>query len=65
MVTKHNIKSTILDMEEEIRALTREIQKPYPEPVQRALRDRLNSLSDNCYRYKLQAKAWGIGQQDV
>lgn len=57
MVTKHNIKNIILNMEEEIRTLTWEIQKSYPEPVRRALQDRLNSLSGNCYRYKLQAKA--------
>lgn len=60
MVTKHNIKNIILNMEEEIRTLTWEIQKPYPESVRRPLQDRLNSLSDNCYRYKLQAKAWGV-----
>lgn len=28
--------------------------------VKRALKDKLNFLQDNCYRYKLQAKAWGI-----
>lgn len=60
MVNKENIKGIIEEHEKEISEIKTELKKAESETVKNALKSRLSFLEDNCYRYKLQAKAWGI-----
>lgn len=60
MLNKSNILEIIKDHEKEMADIRIEIMKADSDVVKRALKDKLNFLQDNCYRYKLQAKAWGI-----
>ncbi len=60
MLNKSNIVEIIRQHEREIAEIKIEIMKADSDIVKRALKDKLNFLEDNCYRYKLQAKAWGI-----
>ena len=60
MLNKSNILEIIKDHEKEMADIRIEIMKADSDVVKRALKDKLNFLQDNCYQYKLQAKAWGI-----
>lgn len=60
MLNKSNIVGIIKDHEKEMSEIRIEIMKAESDIAKRALKDKLNFLEDNCYRYKLQAKAWGI-----
>ncbi len=60
MLNKSNIVEIIKDHEKEMSEIRIEIMKAESDIAKRALKDKLNFLEDNCYRYKLQAKAWGI-----
>ena len=60
MLNKSNIVRIIKDHEKEIAEIKIELMKTGSDIVKRALKDKLNFLKDNCYRYKLQARAWGI-----
>lgn len=60
MLNKSNILEIIKDHEKEMSEIRIEIMKTDSDIAKRALKDKLNFLEDNCYRYKLQAKAWGI-----
>lgn len=59
-MTKANIKDIISEHEKEIAEMKRELEKPYPESVKKSIEKEIGFLEDNCYRYKLQAKAWGV-----
>lgn len=61
MLNKANIKGIIAEHEKEISEIKTELKKVQSETVKNCLKSRLSFLEDNCYRYKLQAKAWGIG----
>ena len=60
MLSKSNIVEIIKAHEKEMSEIRIEIMKTDSDIAKRALKDKLNFLEDNCYRYKLQAKAWGI-----
>ena len=60
MLSKSNIVEIIKVDEKEMTEIKIELMKTDSDIVKRALKDKLNFLEDNCYRYKLQAKAWGI-----
>ncbi len=60
MLNKSNIVEIIKDHEKEMSEIRIEIMKADSDIAKRALKDKLNFLEDNCYRYKLQANAWGI-----
>lgn len=60
MLNKSNILEIIKDHEKEMAEIRIELMKADSDIVKRSLRDKLNFLEDNCYRYKMQAKAWGI-----
>lgn len=60
MLNKSNILEIIKDHEKEMTEIRIELMKTDSDIAKRALKDKLNFLEDNCYRYKLQARAWGI-----
>lgn len=60
MLNKSNILEIIKDHEKEMAEIRIELMKTDSDIAKRALKDKLNFLEDNCYRYKLHAKAWGI-----
>lgn len=60
MLSKSNIVEIIKAHEKEMSEIRIEIMKTDSDIAKRALKDKLNFLEDNCYRYKLQAKAWRI-----
>lgn len=60
MFNKPNILKIIKDHEKEMAEIRIELMKADSDIAKRALKDKLNFLEDNCYRYKMQAKAWGI-----
>ncbi|VYT09994.1 Uncharacterised protein [uncultured Clostridium sp.] len=60
MLSESNIVEIIKVDEKEMAEIKIELMKTDSDIVKRALKDKLNFLEDNCYRYKLQAKAWGI-----
>lgn len=60
MLNKSNILEIIKDHQKKMAEIRIELMKTDSDIVKRALKDKLNFLEDNCYRYKLQAKAWGI-----
>lgn len=60
MLSESNIVEIIKVDEKEMAEIKIELMKTDSDIVKRALKDKLNFLQDNCYRYKLQAKAWGI-----
>lgn len=63
MLNKKNIMGIIQDHQDEIDQLEYELEQArqwcMTESVQ-SLSNRLSYLKDNQYRYKLQAKAWGL-----
>lgn len=60
MLSESNIVEIIKVDEKEMAEIKIELMKTDSDIVKRALKDKLNFLEDNCYRYKLQAKAWRI-----
>ena len=60
MLNKGNIQGIIASLESDIAKMELESLRPYPEPVKKLIQQELGNLKDNCYRYKLQAKAWGL-----
>lgn len=60
MLNKSNILEIIKDHEKKMAEIIIELMKTDSDIAKRALKDKLNFLEDNFYRYKLQAKAWGI-----
>lgn len=60
MLNKSNILEIIKDHEKEMAEIRIELMKADSDIVKQALKYKLDFLEDNCYRYKMQAKAWGI-----
>ena len=60
MVNRSNIMDIINSCQKEIDELRFELFNIKNESVSKAVKNRLSFLEDNQYRYKLQAKAWGI-----
>ena len=60
MVNRSNIMDIINSCQREIDELRFELLNIKNESVSKAVKNRLSFLEDNQYRYKLQAKAWGI-----
>ena len=60
MVTKSNIVQIINKYQEEIDELRADLINIYSKNSRRIIENRISYLEDNMYRYKLQAKAWGI-----
>ena len=60
MLNKSNILEIIKDHEKEMAEIRIAIMKADSDIVKQALKYKLDFLEDNCYRYKMQAKAWGI-----
>lgn len=60
MYDKDNILEIIADHQRDIGKVKAELQKTDNEVVKTALQKELNFLEDNQYRYKLQARAWGL-----
>lgn len=60
MITKSNITKIINEHQKEINELELELKLIHTPGAKRVVNDRLSFLHDNMYRYKLQAKAWGI-----
>ena len=60
MLNKYNIKDIINDHQREIDEIRAELKITHTPHARKALENRISSLQDNMYRYKLQAKAWGI-----
>lgn len=59
-MNKSNIKEIIASFDRGITEMKLELAKPHSESVKRLIQKEIGNLEDNCYRYKLQAKAWGI-----
>lgn len=60
MVNKNNIMDIINDHQRKIDEIRDELRITHTPHARHALEDRISYLQDNMYRYKLQAKAWGI-----
>lgn len=60
MLTKSSITGIINEYQKKIDELESELKLIHTPGAKRAINDRLSVLRDNMYRYKLQAKAWGI-----
>ena len=60
MLNKYNIKDIISDHQREIDEIRDELKITHTPHARHALENRISFLEDNMYRYKLQAKAWGI-----
>lgn len=60
MYDKDNILEIIADHQRDIDKIEAELRKTDSEVVKNALCKELNFLADNQYRYKLQARAWGL-----
>lgn len=57
---RDNILEIIADHQRDIDKINAEMERADSEVVKRALQKELNFLVDNQYRYKLQARAWGL-----
>lgn len=60
MVTKSNIKEIIRQQQKRVDDMKSELSLVYTPYARKALNDEMAVLEDNIYRYKLQARAWGI-----
>ena len=60
MLDKSNIIGIINAHQEEIDEMKAEIQSIKNGSAKRAVQNRIAYLEDNQYRYKLQARAWGM-----
>lgn len=59
-MTKDTIMGIIDAHDKDIAFLKKEVGKDYPDAVCVAIENRLEFLEDNVYRYRMQAKAWGL-----
>lgn len=60
MYNRENIMEIIDEHQQEIDVLEAELKTATSESVIGAIKDKLSFLYDNQYRYKLQARAWGL-----
>jgi len=60
MYNKDNIIEIIDDHQKEINELEESLKSAIGAAVVSAIKSRLSFLYDNQYRYKLQARAWGL-----
>lgn len=60
MYNRNNIMDIIKEHQKEIDELNLQLLVITNESVKNAVKGRLSFLQDNMYRYKLQAKAWGL-----
>lgn len=60
MYNRENILDIINDFEVSIAKIEKEIETAESDTVRDALKHEFDSLDDNCYRYKMQARAWGL-----
>lgn len=60
MVDKNNIMEIIIEHQKEIDSLELSKKSINDISVRSAIDSKLSFLYDNMYRYKLQAKAWGL-----
>lgn len=60
MYSRENIMSIIDEHQKEIDDLEAELKIAKSEAVIGAIKEKLSFLYDNKYRYKLQARAWGL-----
>ena len=60
MYNENNILDIIADHQREIDMIKSEMEKPFNDIVKQALKEKLNFLEDNQFRYKLQARAGGL-----
>lgn len=60
MLNKSNIMGIINDHQREIDEIRDELKITHTPHARHALENRISFLRDNMYRYKLQARAWGI-----
>ena len=60
MLNTHNIIDIINSHQREIDEIRDELKVTHTPHARKALENRIFYLEDNMYRYKLQAKAWGI-----
>lgn len=60
MYNKGNIIEIINDYQKEIDVLENSLKNTSDEAVRNAINHELSFLQDNQYRYKMQAKAWGL-----
>ena len=60
MLNKSNIIKIINAHQEEIDELEAELPNIKKDSAKRAVQNRIAYLHDNQYRYKLQARAWGM-----
>ena len=60
MLNKYNIKDIINDHQREIDEIRAELTITHTQHARKALGNMISSLQDNMYRYKLQARAWGV-----
>lgn len=60
MLNKDNIMDIISDHQKEINELEESLKSTTNASVKSVINNRLSFLYDNQYRYKLQARAWGL-----
>ncbi len=60
MLTKDNILDYIRDLQKEADEIKECLEKTSNSTVKKHLRQGLWNVEDNLYRYKLQARAWGL-----
>ena len=60
MLNKNNIVTIINEHEKDIKKIKLELAITFTPKAREALKHELDFLEDNLYRYKLQARAWGI-----
>lgn len=64
MLNRDNILDIIKDFEDKMEHLERELENITDENVRDVIKDRLANLADNKFRHELQAKAWGLMDDD-
>lgn len=60
MLTRENIGQIIAEHDYQISELKAALQHEHSAVVRGAIEDKLSFYEDNVYRYRLQAKAWGM-----
>lgn len=60
MLSKNNILEIINNHQREIDEIREELKITHTPHARHAMEREISNLEDNMYRYKLQAKAWGI-----
>lgn len=59
-MSRQNILEIIAEHEAEIHALKAELSLERSSRVKKSIQFQIDNIEDNCYRYKLQAQAWGL-----